>query len=230
MNVLVLGATGLTGRLVVEKLLKRSGVTSVVVPVRRSLGIDSPKLVEHVVDFEALESRADIFKVDALVCCLGTTIKKAGSQEAFRKVDYEYAYRAAKLAKAGGVNRLILMSAIGASSRSTVFYSRVKGELEDAVRGLGFDYLSIYHPSLLLGDRKEHRTGEAIGMAVMPLANRALIGPLQKYRAIEAETVAEAMVNDLMESDNGKGARPVVVVWEYDDIRSLARGIQASCP
>lgn len=223
MNVLVLGATGLTGRLVVEKLLKRSGVLSVVVPVRRSLGIDSPKLAEHVVDFETLESHAAIFKVDALICCLGTTIKKAGSQEAFRKVDYDYAYRAAKLAKAAGVNRLILMSAIGASSRSTVFYSRVKGELEDAVRGLGFNYLAIYHPSLLLGDRKEHRTGEALGMAVMPLANRALIGPLHKYRAIEAETVAEAMVNELIEFTGAENSRTAIKVREYDDIRRLAK-------
>ncbi|MBE0487322.1 MAG: NAD(P)H-binding protein, partial [Marinobacter sp.] len=218
-----LGATGLTGRMVVEKLLKHTGVSSVVVPVRRSLGLKSPKLAEHLVDFDALESHSEIFKVDALVCCLGTTIKKAGSQEAFRKVDYEYAHRAAKLARAAGVNRLILMSAIGASAQSTVFYSRVKGELEDAVRGLGFDYLSIYHPSLLLGDRKEHRTGEAIGMAVMPLANRALIGPLQKYRAIEAEVVAAAMVNELIESAEAKDSRPVINVREYDDIRRLAK-------
>jgi len=223
MNVLVLKATGLTGHLVVEQLLTRSEVTSVVVPVRHSLGLKSPKLAEHLVDFDALESHSKIFEVDVLVCCLGTTIKKAGSQEAFRKVDYEYALKGARLARQAGASTMILMSAIGASSRSTVFYSRVKGELEDAVRELGFDYLSIYHPSLLLGDRKEHRTGEALGMAVMPLANRALIGPLQKYRGIQAEAVAAAMVNELIESAGAESSRPTIKVREYDDIQRLAR-------
>ncbi|GGC59008.1 nucleoside-diphosphate sugar epimerase [Marinobacter halophilus] len=223
MNVLVMGATGLTGRLVVEKLLGRSEITSVVVPVRRSLGLDNPKLVEQVIDFDHLEAHAGIFEVDALVCCLGTTIKKAGSQEAFRKVDYDYALTAATLAHIGGAQTMILMSAVGASSGSSVFYSRVKGELEDAVRGLGFPCLAIYHPSLLLGDRKEQRAGEALGMAMMPVANRALLGPMRKYRAIEAETVAAAMVNDLVKLTIGAGSGSVVKVREYGDIVRLAK-------
>lgn len=223
MKVMVMGATGLTGRLVVEKLLVRSDITSVVVPVRRSLGLDAPKLVEHVIDFEQLEAHAGIFEVDALVCCLGTTIKKAGSKEAFRKVDYGFALKAAELARKGGAQAMILMSAVGASVGSPVFYSRVKGELEEAVRGLGFTYLSIYHPSLLLGDRKEHRAGESLGMAVMPVANHALIGPLRKYRGIEAETVATAMVHELAELAQGNRPRPGVKVREYAGILELAR-------
>ena len=224
MNVMVIGATGLTGRLVVEKLLGRPDITSVVVPVRRSLGLDEPKLVEHLVDFDHFEAHAKIFEVDALVCCLGTTIKKAGSREAFRKVDYDYAFNAAELAREGGAQVMILMSAVGASSGSSVFYSRVKGELEDAVRGLKFPCLSIYHPSLLLGDRNEHRAGESLGMAVMPMANRALIGPMRKYRAIEAETVAAAMVNDLAGLMSTTPSGSGVTVREYADMVALAKG------
>lgn len=223
MKVMVLGATGLTGSLVVEKLLVRKEISSVVVPVRKPLALAHSKLSQHVIDFEAMADHASIFAVDVLVCCLGTTIKKAGSQEAFRKVDYDYALTGAALAKRAGAKALILMSAIGASARSAVFYSRVKGELEDAVRALEFSYLAIYHPSLLLGQRQEHRTAESLGMAVMPAANQLLIGPLRKYRAIEAERVAQAMVNELTGLTKLKAAGAVVNEREYSDIVTLAR-------
>lgn len=222
MKVMVLGATGLTGSLVVEKLLVRKEISSVVVPVRKPLALVHSKLSQHVIDFEAMADHASIFAVDVLVCCLGTTIKKAGSQEAFRKVDYDYALTAAALAKRAGAKALILMSAIGASARSAVFYSRVKGELEDAVRALEFSCLAIYHPSLLLGQRQEHRTAESLGMAVMPAANQLLIGPLRKYRAIEAERVAQAMVNELTGLTKLKAAGAVVNEREYSDIVMLA--------
>ena len=153
---------------------------------------------------------------------LGTTIKKAGSQDAFRKVDYNYALNAASLARKAGAKACILMSAIGASPKSSVFYSRVKGELEEAIRALGFSYLSIYQPSLLLGQRQEHRTAEGLGMAVMPVANRALVGPLRKYRAIEAETIAAAMANEISRIDSGHRAGVQKSVQQYSDIVALA--------
>jgi len=169
-----------------------------------------------------MNAHAEIFHVDVLVCCLGTTIKKAGSQDAFRKVDYSYALNAARLAKEAGAKACILMSAIGASPKSSVFYSRVKGELEEAIRALGFSYLSIYQPSLLLGQRQEHRTAEGLGMAVMPVANRALVGPLRKYRAIEAETIAAAMANEISRIDSGHRAGVQKSVQQYSDIVALA--------
>jgi len=172
-------------------------------------------------DFDAMEAQPDAFQVDVLICCLGTTLKKAGSREAFRKVDHDYALKAAQMARNAGARALILMSAIGASSQSPVFYNRVKGELEDNVRALKFPYLAIYHPSLLLGQRKEARTAEALGVAVMPVANRALIGPLRKYRAIEAEAVASAMVNELETISGITSGGAVVRVWEYDDILTM---------
>ncbi|WP_372987129.1 oxidoreductase [Marinobacter sp.] len=222
MNVMVLGATGLTGHLVVQQLLAREVISKVVVPVRKPMSLEHPKLDQHVVDFDDLTAHADIFAVDALICCLGTTIKKAGSQDNFRKVDFSYALAAAKLAREQGATSLILMSAIGASSSSTIFYNRVKGELEDAVRDLDFPYLSIYHPSLLLGDRQEHRGGEELGQMAMPLVNRVLIGPLDKYRAIKAETVAEAMVNEVCGVSSEEPAERVVQIREYPDIVALA--------
>lgn len=223
MKVMVLGATGLTGNLVLESVLARAEVSSVVVPVRRSLELVHQKLEQHVIDFDNMDAFAAIFDVDALVCCIGTTISKAGSREAFRKVDYGYALMAARLARNAGARALILMSAVGASATSKVFYSRVKGELEEAVRALNFPYLSIYHPSLLLGDRQEQRTAESLGMALMPLANRALIGPLGKYRAIEASTVAIAMVNEVVMLADNAAAGPFVKIREYPDILRIAK-------
>ncbi|MBJ6137092.1 NAD(P)H-binding protein [Marinobacter litoralis] len=222
MKVMVLGSTGLTGGLLVKRLLGNPGITTVVAPVRRPLEWSHPNLDAPVIDFDDMNAHAGMFHVDVLVCCLGTTIKKAGSQDAFRKVDYSYALNAARLAKEAGAKACILMSAIGASPNSSVFYSRVKGELEEAVRALEFPYLSIYQPSLLLGQRQEHRTAEGLGMAVMPVANRALVGPLRKYRAIGAETIAVAMANEISRIDSGPRAGVQESVQQYSDIVALA--------
>lgn len=221
-TVTVLGATGLTGGKVVDGLLARDEVASVVMPVRRAADRQHPKLMQWEVDFDRLDDHADLFKTDVIVCCLGSTIRKAGSQQTFRKVDYGYPLKAAELGRSQGARAFVLMSAIASSSSSTVFYNRVKGELEDSVSSLGYPFLSIYRPSLLLGDRKEHRTAEALGMKAMPLINRALFGPLEKYRGIEADTVARAMVNEvcgLSLTSDGEGA---VRIHEYPDIVALA--------
>ncbi|EMP56183.1 nucleoside-diphosphate-sugar epimerase [Marinobacter santoriniensis NKSG1] len=222
MKVMVLGATGLTGHLVVEGLLAREEIESVTVLVRRPLALEHPRLIQHPVDFDSLGDHSELFAVDALICCLGTTIRKAGSQARFREVDYGYPLAAARIGREQGARALILMSAIGASSSSTIFYNRVKGELEDAVRDLGYPYLSIYHPSLLLGDRQEHRKGEKLGQMAMPLINRVLLGPLDKYRAIKAETVASAMVNEVCALAAGKADQRGNWTREYPDIVALA--------
>ena len=223
MKVMVLGATGLTGGEVVLGLLKAPFTERIVVLARTALPLEHPKLEQHLVDFDQLESLESLFAVDALVVCLGTTIKKAGSKAQFRRVDYDYALTAATLARAQGAKGLILMSAIGASPSSAIFYSRVKGELEVAVRQLDYPFLSIYHPSLLLGHRKEHRIAESIGVAAMTVINRTLFGPLKKYRAIDASVVAAAMVNDVGDI----ATRPVLGcttrVLDYGDIVTRAR-------
>lgn len=222
-TVMVLGATGFTGGKVLEGLLARDEVVSVVAPVRRATDRQHPKLVQREVDFDRLEDHADLFQVDVIVCCLGTTIRKAGSQQAFRKVDYGYPLKAAEIGLSRGVRAFVLMSAIASSSSSTVFYNRVKGELEDSVSGLGYPFLSVYRPSLLLGDRKERRTAEALGMKAMPLINRALFGPLEKYRGIAADTVARAMVNEVCVLSLTPDGEDVIRIHEYPDIVALAK-------
>ena len=222
MKVMLLGATGLTGGKVLEGLLAKDEVSQLVAPVRHKLPTLHEKLRQHEIDFDQLADHADLFSVDSIVCCLGTTIKKAGSQQQFRKVDLGYPLKAAELGRSQGARAFILMSAIGASSSSTIFYNRVKGELEDSLRELSYPYLSIYHPSLLLGDRREHRTAEALGIKAMPLVNRLLIGPLDKYRGIEAKTVASAMVNETCSLASEPVAERVVQVREYGDIVRLA--------
>ncbi|MHA7809431.1 MAG: NAD(P)H-binding protein [Marinobacter adhaerens] len=222
MRVMLLGATGLTGGIVLQGLLGREEVSQVVALVRHKLPTLHDKLAQHEVDFDRLEDQAELFDVDVIICCLGTTIKKAGSQDQFRKVDLNYPMKAGELGRSRGVRAFILMSAIGASSSSTIFYNRVKGELEDALRDLDYPYLSIYHPSLLLGDRKEQRTAEALGIKAMPLVNRLLIGPLDKYRGIEAQTVASAMVNEACHLAAEPADEQVVQTREYDEIVQLA--------
>lgn len=223
MRVLLLGATGLTGGYVLKGLLAQDEVTSVTALLRRKVAHESPKLVQHEIDFDQIDSHAELFQVDVIVCCLGTTIKAAGSREQFRKVDYDYCLKAAELGRAAGAKAFILMSAIAASSSSTIFYNRVKGELEDAMRQLGYPYLSIYSPSLLLGKRAEQRTAEALGIKIVPVVNRLLIGPLEKFRGIEAKTVASAMVNEVCALTSEPVAEQVVQVREYADITHLAQ-------
>lgn len=222
MKVMVLGATGLTGAQVVDGLLERSEVETVVAPVRRTIGKVHPKLTQCEINFDDMDTAGDLFAVDVIVCCLGTTLKKAGSREQFRKVDFGYGRKAAELGRAAGAGAFILMSAVAASSSSTIFYNRVKGELEDAVRGMGYPYLSVYHPGLLLGARQEQRTAEALGIKLMPLVNRALIGPLEKFRGVPAAVVARAMVNEVCTLATEPLAERVDQTREYPDIRALA--------
>lgn len=223
MKVMLLGASGLTGGKVLEGLLSREEVSAVVTPVRRPLSLSHAKLEQHEIDFDRPDKHGELFAVDAIVCCLGTTSKKAGSREQFRKVDYGYPMQIAELGRAKGAKAFVLMSAIAASSSSTVFYNRIKGELEDSVKALDYPFLSIYQPSLLLGERAEHRSAEALGMKVMPLINKALIGPLERFRGIDAATVASAMVNEVCALAGGEPTGPVVRVHEYPDIVALAR-------
>jgi uncharacterized protein YbjT (DUF2867 family) len=172
----------------------------------------------RVVDFEHL-SPADLAGADDIFCTLGTTIKKAGSQAAFRKVDYDAIVNLARAGLEAGAKRFMLVSSIGADPKSSNFYLRVKGETEQAVAALPFEAVHIMRPSLLLGHRQESRAGEGIAQTVMPLLNSLLCGPLRKYRAIPAETVAKAMVQAAESPAAG------VHIYDYDQIGKLAERI-----
>lgn len=189
---LVVGATGLIGRHLVDQLLQVATYSEVRVLVRNPSGKKHAKLREIQFDFD--QPKAELVQGDDVFCCLGTTMKKAGSKEAFFTVDYEYPMLIARLSQQNGAQRLLVVTAMGADPESMFFYNRVKGEIEEDLQVTGFDCLHFIRPSLLLGDRKESRLGEKIGAVVMRILDPVMVGPLKKYKAIEAAKVARAMV------------------------------------
>lgn len=191
-SVLLAGATGLVGRAILEGLLADASVTAVHVLARRAPGVSHPKLHVHLVDFAALPA---LPPVDEAYLALGTTIKVAGSQAAFRAVDHDANLAVARAALAAGARRLGVVSAMGADTRSSLFYSRVKGELEQDLDGLGYEGLVIARPSMLAGDRgalgQPDRGGEQLALRVTRLL-RPLIPA--NYRSVQASDVARALL------------------------------------
>lgn len=224
-RVLLAGATGLVGAQVLERLLTVPEGPRVLAPVRRPLAIESPRLTAFVGDLAdpaqdaALTERlrAATPGLDAFVCALGTTIRRAGSREAFLAVDRELVLRLATLAHALGARQAILVSSVGASAQSGNFYLRVKGETERAISALGFERVDLLRPGLLLGDRDESRPGESIAKVLTPLTNPLLHGPLRRYRGIAADDVAAAAVALLDQSEPGR------FVHENAGLLALAR-------
>jgi uncharacterized protein YbjT (DUF2867 family) len=185
---------------------------------RRRLELAHPKLVQVVADFTALDKLAEPLRGDDAFCCLGTTRKKAGSPEAFRAVDHGAVLAYAWAARRGGARRFFTVSSIGANAGSRVFYSRVKGETEDALRVLDFPTLGIFRPSLLLGPREEYRFGERLAAVFAALFDPILVGGWRKYRGIQAAVVARAMLR----CSFGTGARGTLI-FESDEIQDLGR-------
>ncbi len=187
---IVIGASGLIGSHVTDLLLADSRYAQVRVLVRRSLKMPHPKLDEHIVDFRKISEQSELLTGDDLFCCLGTTLKQAGSAEARRKIDRDLVIAVARAAE-GRSRRFLVISSVGADARAGNSYTRDKGEMEQAVAALKFDAAIILQPSFFYGDRNENRIGERIGIALAKLFNPVL----GKYRALPAETVARAMVS-----------------------------------
>lgn len=195
MNIaLVVGATGLVGKQCLYKLLENEHFAHVVTLVRKEITIAHPKLTQLSIDFNQLHSVQLPMQVTHVFCCLGTTMKKAGSEQAFRKVDYTYVVETAKLALRYQAKHFLLVSSIGANINSPIFYSRVKAETENAVINLGYDSVTIFRPSLLLGDREEFRLGERIGVFLAQFLGFLFIGSLAKYKGVHASKVADTMI------------------------------------
>ena len=200
MRILHVGATGLVGRHVLSLLLSDPRVTNVVAPTRRPLPLPHPRLHNPVIDFDALPADARWWAADAVICTLGTTIKQAGSQQAFRKVDLDYPLAFAQLAHRHGTGCYALNSAMGADPASRIFYNRVKGELETALQDIGFDSLSFVRPGLIGGERDEFRLGERIAGAVLRVAGPTLP---RRYRINPATRIAEALVTAAIDAPPG---------------------------
>jgi uncharacterized protein YbjT (DUF2867 family) len=213
---LVAGASGLVGGHVLRLLLEDKGYERVTVIGRRELPVGHKKLAQRTVDFDGLSGLSDFPRVHDVFCCLGTTMRAAGSQEAFRKVDGTYVLELARLAVRHRAAQLLLVTALGADPRSRVFYSRVKGEAEEGVKRLQFEGIHIFRPSFLIGKRAAGRSVEQLAGLVSPLVSWVLMGRLRKYRPIRAETVARAMVRVAREAPRG------VHAYESDEIPRLA--------
>lgn len=211
----LLGATGLVGSCCLQHLLHDPSYNEVRAIVRRPFSLGHPKLRIVETDFDRLSELGVALGVDDVFCSLGTTIKKAGTREAFRKVDFEYPLNAATVAAGQGASQFILVSSLGANPHSRVFYNRVKGEAENAISGLPFAAVHIFRPSMLLGDRVEFRPAEKVGAALMTSLSFLMVGKWKKYRAIEADVVARAMVTAARQGRSGLN------VYESDTIQEM---------
>ncbi|HZG76812.1 MAG TPA: oxidoreductase [Paenibacillus sp.] len=212
---ILLGATGLVGAQLLDKLLASPAYGEVTAIVRRPLP-ERPKLRQIVLaDFAAMSGSA-FEGAEDVFCALGTTIRQAGSQARFREVDFDYPVAAARLAKAAGARRFVLVSSMGADAKSKIFYSRVKGETEDAIRALGLPMTSIVRPSLLLGDRRQFRLGERVGTLLARPLGFLFAGSLLKYRPIEAKDVAAVMVRV------AQMFSPGTHIYENDQLHKMA--------
>lgn len=195
----VVGATGLVGQSVLQLALSDSRVSRVVAPTRRRLS-PHPRLENPLVNFDALPSEAAFWAVDAVICTLGTTIKKAGSQAAFRKVDHDYVLAIAKLARSHGAAAFALTSSLGANPRSRTFYLRTKGEVEPALGTCGFPSLTIVRPSFIGGTRVERRPLEALALTFFGGIARLLP---RRYRVVPAERIAKALIEASLAAEPG---------------------------
>lgn len=213
---LLAGASGLVGSHVLEVLLEAPDVSRVFAVTRRPLGREHLRLANRIVQFDRIEEQLKGLRCHVAFCCLGTTIRQAGSEQRFRQVDVDYVLAFARAARAAQAQRFVVISSVGANTRSTNFYLRTKGEMEDGLAAIGFPSLDILQPSVLLGWRREMRPMELLARIFMPLANPFLIGSREAYRAISARTVAQAMLGASRTNRRG------VYRYTYRHIRELA--------
>jgi uncharacterized protein YbjT (DUF2867 family) len=185
---LLAGSTGLIGNQLLELLLADKYYSKIIALSRKPLAITNPKLENIVVEVEQLEKHQ--LKADDVFCCLGTTMKQAGSKAAFRKVDFDYPLQLAKVLKTNGAQQFLLVSALGANKKSGIFYNQIKGEIEEAITSVGFRTLHIFRPSLLLGARKDHRGGEEAAKVFYKIFGFLIP---KKYQGLESIKVARAM-------------------------------------
>ncbi|MFJ3876914.1 NAD(P)H-binding protein [Streptomyces sp. NPDC090077] len=217
-SALLVGATGLVGGQLLARLLRDPRYDRVTVLTRRPLGVEHPRLEARLVDFAELAADdlpagtdgADVYGA------LGTTIRTAGSQEAFREVDQHHTVRVAALARTAGATRIAVVSSVGAGSGSRAFYLRVKGDMEAEVTALGYRQTEFFRPSFILGHRPSHRRGEGLGSSAATVLAPLLAGPARPYRPVPAGRLAAAMIAALAED------RPGVRVRTYEDFLTLA--------
>ncbi|MDK1310234.1 NAD(P)H-binding protein [Pseudoalteromonas ardens] len=214
-KVILIGATGLVGKSLLEQLLADSSIEHVKVLARRATGISHPRLSQSIVNFDQLPDDNMFEGYDVLFSCLGTTVKIAKTRAAQYNVDFHMQYRVAELACQSGVKNYVLLSSYGADTQSAVFYSRMKGELDTAVKKLKFEKVSIIRPSVLGGSRESLRIGETLLIGVLGFLS--LIPWMKKYRPIDGRCVASAMINAARENQGGYH------IYELEDVFRLVK-------
>lgn len=191
---IILGITGVTGSLLAKHLFDDERFEKVISFHRRQSDLQHPKLEEHVIDMFELEKHQEAFKADVVFCCVGTTQSKTSDRETYKKIDYGIPLAAAKLCVANDIERLIVISALGADPESRVFYNKVKGQMERDILAEKPKNTYFLEPALLAADREEKRTAEKIGIAAFKVLNPFLIGPLKKFRSIKPEALVKTML------------------------------------
>ncbi|MDN3723003.1 NAD(P)H-binding protein [Aequorivita sp. SDUM287046] len=188
---IILGATGLTGSILLKKLLKDPTFERIKLFSRSSSEINSPKIEEHLIDMFQLENHSEAFTADVVFCCIGTTKSKTPDKDTYKKIDYGIPVTAAKMAKQNNIENFIVISALGADANSSIFYNKTKGEMQRDVLQQDIQNTYILQPSLIVGDRDENRFGENV--AIFFMKTFGFLVP-KKYKMIKAETIAEAML------------------------------------
>lgn len=191
---IILGATGLTGSILLDNLLNNPSYNNVIIFVRKSVGFTHKKLKEVICDVINIEEQKELFKANEVFCCIGTTAKKTPDKEVYKAIDYGIPVKCAQLCAENSIPRLFVISALGVNVNSSIFYNRTKGEMERDVLAILPNKVTFMQPSLILGNRGDVRVGEQIGSILMTGLSFLMVGPLKKYRAIQAETIANAMV------------------------------------
>ena len=214
---LILGSTGLTGSFVLQELIDDTRYCKIVLISRRSSKLEHSKIEEHIIDMSQLNEYPNLFRVNEVFCCIGTTKAKTPDRSIYRTVDFDLPVKAAELSKMNAVPTFVVISSMGANSKSSIFYSRLKGEMEEAIINLRLLKTIIVRPSLIAGPRMEKRKGEQFAKILMKVLNPLLIGKLKVYRAIEPITIARAMIR-LANEPTKK------VVYASDELIEIANG------
>lgn len=191
---IILGATGLTGGILLKYLLEDDRYGTIKLFSRSSVGFSHSKIQEHLCDVLHLEEQKAVFKADEVYCCIGTTNAKTPDKELYRKIDFGIPVNASRLCQQNDIKTLIVISAMGANADSSIFYNRTKGQMEATILEVGIENTYILQPSLISGNRNEKRIGEWIFKQLMRVVNIILVGPLKNYRSIQPESIAKTMI------------------------------------
>ncbi|MCC9018083.1 NAD(P)H-binding protein [Flavobacterium lipolyticum] len=211
------GASGLVGSYILDNLLNNNNYEQVIIVVRKDLNIQHPKLKTLIGDFNSLSKVVKDIQADEVFIALGTTQKKTPDKKLYYQIDHDYPILATKLAKENGAKAVFLVSALGANAKSSIFYTKLKGETEEGIISLNLEHTCIFRPSMILGDRKESRPMEKVFIGIFKWINPIFMGSLSKYKGIEAEDIAKAMVKSAEQLDQK------VRIVHWDEMTTLLK-------